>query len=239
MGAADRGVRGRRARSRSTRDRFLPVKTTNDLLVLRSDCYRLADEPPPRARGRRRARCRSSTSTAATTSWSATFDERFPDGVPSLRGAEELVVEGDWTFGADVTVVGAGTARGRRRAGVDGRAPRSAEVRVRDHGCHLMPTDRLSTVDEHVERIVESLEPLPPLRPAAAGGARPPGVRGHRRADGPAGLRQLRDGRLRRLLRRRRHRLRGPPGAPAGGGGDGRRPDQALRALARAPRSGS
>ena len=26
----------------------------------------------------------------------------------------------------------------------------------------LMPTDRLSTVDEHVERIVESLQPLPP-----------------------------------------------------------------------------
>ena len=26
----------------------------------------------------------------------------------------------------------------------------------------LMPTDRLSTVDEHVERIVESLRPLPP-----------------------------------------------------------------------------
>jgi len=27
---------------------------------------------------------------------------------------------------------------------------------------HLMPADRLSTVDEHVERIIESLEPLPP-----------------------------------------------------------------------------
>jgi molybdopterin molybdotransferase len=27
---------------------------------------------------------------------------------------------------------------------------------------HLMPTDRLSTVDEHVDRIVEALDPLPP-----------------------------------------------------------------------------
>ncbi len=26
------------------RDRFVPVKTTNDLLVLRSDCYRLDDD---------------------------------------------------------------------------------------------------------------------------------------------------------------------------------------------------
>jgi UTP--glucose-1-phosphate uridylyltransferase len=34
------------------------------------------------------------------------FDRRFPDGVPSLRRAAELVVKGDWTFGGDVTVVG-------------------------------------------------------------------------------------------------------------------------------------
>jgi UTP--glucose-1-phosphate uridylyltransferase len=34
------------------------------------------------------------------------FDRRFPEGVPSLRQAEQLVVKGDWTFGADVTVVG-------------------------------------------------------------------------------------------------------------------------------------
>ena len=34
------------------------------------------------------------------------FDERFPDGVPSLRSAEELTVEGDWTFEAGVAVEG-------------------------------------------------------------------------------------------------------------------------------------
>ena len=27
---------------------------------------------------------------------------------------------------------------------------------------NLMPQDRMSTVDEHVERILESLQPLPP-----------------------------------------------------------------------------
>ena len=34
------------------------------------------------------------------------FDQRFPSGVPSMRKAEELVVKGDWTFGANVAVVG-------------------------------------------------------------------------------------------------------------------------------------
>jgi UTP--glucose-1-phosphate uridylyltransferase len=34
------------------------------------------------------------------------FDERFPEGAPSLRQATSLVVHGDWTFGRDVVVVG-------------------------------------------------------------------------------------------------------------------------------------
>jgi len=88
-----------------TRDRFLPVKTTNDLLVLRSDCYGLEDgyalslqdgldgvpfvDLDPRHY-----------------KLVHEFDRRFPAGVPSLRGCEELVVRGDWTFGAGVTVAG-------------------------------------------------------------------------------------------------------------------------------------
>ena len=34
------------------------------------------------------------------------FDRRFPDGAPSLREAQSLTVEGDWTFGKGVRVVG-------------------------------------------------------------------------------------------------------------------------------------
>jgi UTP--glucose-1-phosphate uridylyltransferase len=34
------------------------------------------------------------------------FDRRFPAGPPSLRQARSLTVHGDWTFGADVVVVG-------------------------------------------------------------------------------------------------------------------------------------
>ncbi|MFP3712208.1 UTP--glucose-1-phosphate uridylyltransferase [Puerhibacterium sp. TATVAM-FAB25] len=83
------------------RERFLPVKTTNDLLVLRSDVYELTDAfrlvarvPAPLVR----------LSGAYKTI--GRFDERFPSGAPSLVGARSLTVEGDWTFGSGVVVEG-------------------------------------------------------------------------------------------------------------------------------------
>ncbi len=87
------------------RDRFVPVKTTNDLLVLRSDCYELDDDYVLRL-------------VAPTVPFVdldpahyklvGDFDARFADGIPSLVRAEQLVVNGDWYFGSDVTVVGEG-----------------------------------------------------------------------------------------------------------------------------------
>jgi UTP--glucose-1-phosphate uridylyltransferase len=84
------------------RERFLPVKTTNDLLVLRSDVYALTDEfrveaqvPAPLV------------SLAKQYKTIAGFDARFPAGPPSLRAATSLTVNGDWTFGANVRVSGA------------------------------------------------------------------------------------------------------------------------------------
>ncbi len=85
------------------RDRFRPVKTTAELLLLRSDLFTL-DE---------------SSHVVATTSGPepdidldghykdiADFDARFPHGSPSLVDATRLKVEGEWTFGRDVVVVG-------------------------------------------------------------------------------------------------------------------------------------
>ena len=87
------------------RDRFIPVKTTNDLLVLRSDCYDLGDDAQLHlADGVRQIPFIDLD--PRFYKLVADFDARFPEGVPSLRGAEQLVVHGDWTFGADVTVVG-------------------------------------------------------------------------------------------------------------------------------------
>ncbi|MFC7403810.1 UTP--glucose-1-phosphate uridylyltransferase [Georgenia alba] len=83
------------------RERFLPVKTTNDLLVLRSDVYELTDDyrlratvPAPLVR-----------LSGAYKAISA-FDARFPAGPPSLAGATSLTVDGDWTFGSGVAVEG-------------------------------------------------------------------------------------------------------------------------------------
>ena len=87
------------------RDRFVPVKTTNDLLVLRSDCYELDDdhvlhllsEAVPFV-----------DLDPAHYKLVGDFDAHFADGVPSLRQAKQLVVNGDWYFGSGVTVVGEG-----------------------------------------------------------------------------------------------------------------------------------
>jgi UTP--glucose-1-phosphate uridylyltransferase len=85
------------------RDRFLPVKATSDLLLVRSDAYDL-DE---------RAALVQQVDSVPAVSLDAgsykliqDFEARFPQGVPSLREATGLAVQGDWTFGADVTVVG-------------------------------------------------------------------------------------------------------------------------------------
>lgn len=85
------------------RDRFIPVKTTNDLLVLRSDVYEIGADF-------------GLTQVAADVPFVdldadhyklvAEFDQRFPEGAPSLAKASALKVEGDWTFGHGVQVVG-------------------------------------------------------------------------------------------------------------------------------------
>ncbi|HWF55050.1 MAG TPA: UTP--glucose-1-phosphate uridylyltransferase [Solirubrobacteraceae bacterium] len=88
------------------RTRFVPVKTTDDLLLLRSDVYVIEDDvvaPIPERAGdlpfveldKQFYRLMDQ------------FEQRFPDGVPSLKQAERLVVHGDVTFGAGVVVRGA------------------------------------------------------------------------------------------------------------------------------------
>jgi len=86
------------------RDRFLPVKTTNDLLVLRSDVYELTDDAQVQlVAGRDDA---PFVDLDKPYKLVGAFDARFPHGSPSLLRADSLRVAGDWTFGADVVVVG-------------------------------------------------------------------------------------------------------------------------------------
>ena len=87
------------------RERFAPVKTTNDLLVLRSDCYEINDQWRVVLADGRDAQPGVDLDPTYYKLLDD-FESRFPDGPPSLVGAERLVVRGDVTFGAHVTVTG-------------------------------------------------------------------------------------------------------------------------------------
>lgn len=102
MGTAVEAFAGSQA-IRVPRSRFRPVKTTNELLLLRSDVFELGDD----------AVIRSTTGRTDPTirldehyTLIADFDARFPHGVPSLQDCTSLTVTGDITFGADVVCVG-------------------------------------------------------------------------------------------------------------------------------------
>jgi UTP--glucose-1-phosphate uridylyltransferase len=84
------------------RDRFVPVKTTDDLLVLRSDVYDLGGDYVLNPVGDIPYVDLDSSYYKLVPE----FERRFPDGAPSLREATSLTVNGDWTFGAEVKVVG-------------------------------------------------------------------------------------------------------------------------------------
>ena len=90
------------------RDRFRPVKTTNELLLVRSDLYELdaasrvvslIDHEEP------------FVDLSSEFRFIFDFDAHFPHGVPSISEARSLVVDGDVTFGRDVSVVGDVTVR--------------------------------------------------------------------------------------------------------------------------------
>ena len=89
------------------RSRFVPVKTTDDLLVLRSDVYTLSDDLVVSAVPERVGNLPYVELDSDFYKLLDDFERRFPDGPPSLREAERLVVHGDVTFGKGVRVRGA------------------------------------------------------------------------------------------------------------------------------------
>jgi UTP--glucose-1-phosphate uridylyltransferase len=111
MGAAI-GVFDGAGALRVPRSRFTPVKTTSDLLVVRSDAYRLGDDWTVST-----ARDRPPVVSLDDEYFKlmGDFEPRFPSGPPSLIEAERLAVVGDVTFGRDVTVRGAVKVEGPRR----------------------------------------------------------------------------------------------------------------------------
>jgi UTP--glucose-1-phosphate uridylyltransferase len=109
MGAAIDVFDGARA-IRVPRERFAPVKTTDDLLALRSDAYVLHDD------GRLAIAPQRDGDGAPLVELDPQhfklmqdFEARFAAGPPSLVQAQRLTVRGDVAFGADVVVRGAVT----------------------------------------------------------------------------------------------------------------------------------
>lgn len=102
MGAAVEAFEGATA-VEVPRSRFLPVKTTNDLLLVRSDVYEVDED----------GLLQMVPEEACTVSLDpryykriADFEARFAQGVPSIRDAHTLTVTGDWTFENDVVATG-------------------------------------------------------------------------------------------------------------------------------------
>lgn len=105
MGSAISVIRGAAA-IRVPRSRFAPVKTTDDLLAVRSDAYQLNEQfcvvpspgrqldPPVVQLDSRYFKMIDD------------FDERFPDGVPSLLDCRRLTVNGNVRFGRGVVCAG-------------------------------------------------------------------------------------------------------------------------------------
>jgi UTP--glucose-1-phosphate uridylyltransferase len=123
MGAAIDVFDGARA-IRVPRERFAPVKTTDDLLALRSDAYVLHDDgriaiaPDRDGRGAPLVELDPEHFKLVQD-----FEARFAAGPPSLVQAQRLTVRGDVAFGADVVVRGAVTIEhdgGEQRRIADG-----------------------------------------------------------------------------------------------------------------------
>jgi UTP--glucose-1-phosphate uridylyltransferase len=89
------------------RTRFVPVKTTDDLLVLRSDVYELTPELEVEPVAERGDGLPYVELDKRFYKLLDQFEQRFPAGPPSLLEAERLVVHGDVTFGGGVVIRGA------------------------------------------------------------------------------------------------------------------------------------
>jgi UTP--glucose-1-phosphate uridylyltransferase len=105
MGAAI-GVFEGAAAIRVPRTRFAPVKTTDDLLGLRSDAYVLTDDSRVELDPSRDGTPPLVDLDDEHFKLLRDFDARFEAGPPSLVECERLEVDGDVAFGREVVVRG-------------------------------------------------------------------------------------------------------------------------------------
>ncbi len=110
MGAAIGVFDGARA-LRVPRSRFAPVKTTNDLLSVRSDAYVLTEESHVSLAPERDGTPPDVDLDSDHFKLMPDFEARFPAGPPSLLRCDRLTVEGDVLFGRGVSVRGTAEVR--------------------------------------------------------------------------------------------------------------------------------
>jgi UTP--glucose-1-phosphate uridylyltransferase len=88
------------------RKRFAPVKTTNDLLLVQSDCFIISEQstiiPNPEAK-KDHPRINLDEKFYKKID---DFKERFPYGAPKLSSCSFFEVQGDIRFGANIVVKG-------------------------------------------------------------------------------------------------------------------------------------
>lgn len=113
MGSAI-GLLEHAAAIRVPRSRYAPVKTTADLLALRSDAYQLGDDRAVRLAPERAGTPPLIELDDEYFRRADELERRVPSGAPSLIGCERLRVRGDVTFGAGVVIEGDVTVDGPR-----------------------------------------------------------------------------------------------------------------------------
>lgn len=91
---------------RVPRSRFAPVKTTDDLLAVRSDAYTLTDDFRVVPSGQRRMQRFNIQLDGRFYKYVNDLDAHFPYGAPSLVENKSLIIEGEFRFGKGVKCVG-------------------------------------------------------------------------------------------------------------------------------------
>jgi UTP--glucose-1-phosphate uridylyltransferase len=95
---------------RVPRDRFYPVKTCNDLLVVRSDCFVYTEDQNLRINPARKAKEKDDVLKIKLDPGYYgkidDLDKRFAAGIPSLVDCDSLTIEGDVLFEKDVRIKG-------------------------------------------------------------------------------------------------------------------------------------
>ena len=102
------------------RTRFYPVKTCNDLLAVRSDCFIYAEDDSLRINP---IRIKNDKPWVTKVKLDPDYytkiddlDQRFAAGAPALLDCDELTVEGDVRFEKDVIIKGAVTIKNRQES---------------------------------------------------------------------------------------------------------------------------